>query len=181
MGPDALSAPTTLARHTRGSYERLVTGSADSLKVKTELMDVESVEGDCSTDNDVFFEGEFNAKTNATCGEDDLCRNDSNLQDCAMRPVDVGANRGYTAVVTARAMASCPRQLNPRQCSTEVVSTGSFANTGDDRIGRAKLTSNLALRTNITRSFDLSTGRCGPASRGRMTRMQRGGEGRWLT
>ena len=160
MGPDALSAPTTLARHTRGSYERLVTGSADSLKVKTELMDVESVEGDCSTDNDVFFEGEFNAKTNATCGEDDLCRNDSNLQDCAMRPVDVGANRGYTAVVTARAMASCPRQLNPRQCSTEVVSTGSFANKGDDRIGRAKLTSNLALRTNITRSFDLITGKC---------------------
>ena len=152
---------------TRGDLQRLVTGSANSLKVKTELMDT----GDNNiksridnsnyeyTDDDVFCLGDPLKKNSNTAGTSSHENYSQNFQVSGAAVLG-HLGRGYNAVKAARRAASCLRQLNPNSVKNESVGHGSFTVSGDARVLRTKVVCNINSRIALTSSFDTDTGRC---------------------
>lgn len=146
----------TLPR-TRSQLEERVRSANNPLEVKAELMDGTNDEYNY-TEEEVFV-------VNSPKNDNINVNHDSNkkwVQDASsvISSSMTSLNRAHMAVMAARKAASSMRQLNPGKHSTELVSTGSFVTKGDDRIGRTTVSHSLINRTSISRSFELSAGRC---------------------
>ena len=151
---------------TRGDLQKLVTCSANSLQVKSELMDVGDDNGAVvDSDNYEYNEDEVFCLTPAKFSKNSNVTSDSSpkvsrvFQDSAAA-VQNHLGRGYNAVRAARRAASSLRLLNPTPVKCESVSCGSLVVSGDARVIRTRVVCNLTSRTYLTSSFDIKSGRC---------------------
>lgn len=163
---------------TRSDLERTIVEAANSKEIKSEILD-----------RDDSFDNMDIGEPGLTEG-DVLDLSDSNDEPEIMEqyggqppvvapvvtPPDLG--QSYLTVRAARNAASSQWHLNPAPHKKEVVSTGSFLNEGDDRIGITHVEHNLRTRTSKSLSFDPLSKKCITCVGGGACRM---GGGWWRT